>query len=140
MDDKIVRTYQDLRVWQQAMDLTVDVYAATKQLPASEQFGLVAQMRRAAVSVPSNIAEGFGRETAAMFAHFLRTAQGSLKELETQLLLCRRLELLDTASSDAILEKCDGVGKMLGGLMRSVTRKTNYDRRTTNDSSPKANQ
>jgi len=83
-----VSNYRDLIVWQKAMDLTVEIYRIAKKLPKEELFSLSDQMRRAAVSIPSNIAEGNGRQTKGEFQHFLRIAKGSAAELETQLLIC----------------------------------------------------
>lgn len=85
-------SYQDLLVWQRSMGLVETVYRMTRELPVQEQWGLTAQMRRAAVSVPSNIAEGYGRHATGDYRHHLGIARGSLVELETQVLLCRRLE------------------------------------------------
>lgn len=135
----VIRSYRDLRVWQKAMDLAETVYEATKEFPNHEQFGLTSQLRRAAVSVPANIAEGFGRETPGVFLQFLRTAQGSLKELETHCLLAERVKLLNNQSSSELLSEADEVGKMLGGLIRRVSEKSRgNDRRATTDDRPKA--
>jgi four helix bundle protein len=84
---EMVNSYKDLLVWQRGMDLVVTVYQITARLPASEQFGLISQMRRSAISVPSNIAEGYGRQATGEYRHHLSIARGSLLELETQLVL-----------------------------------------------------
>ena len=89
-----METHKDLRVWQQSIDLVSSVYLMTKSFPKDELFGLVSQMRRAAVSVPSNIAEGFARGTDKEKIHFLRISSGSMSELETQLVLSKELEYI----------------------------------------------
>ena len=111
------------------MDLVVQVYEMTRALPEDERFGLTSQMRRSAVSIPSNIAEGFGRESSGDFGRFLRMAQGSLKELETQCLVSQRLTLLADRDTASTLETCDEIGRMLRGLITKVRD----DRRTTTD-------
>ena len=108
--------YRDLRVWKEAMDLAVQCYEATKAFPREEMFGLITQIRRAASSVPANIAEGYGRESTGSYAQFLRTAQGSLKELETHLLLATRVGLMPEAKSESLIQRSDVVGQMLRGL------------------------
>jgi len=118
-------SYQDLKVWQKAMDLTELVYEASASLPSEEKFGLTAQMRRCAVSVPSNIAEGYGRDSDGSFVQFLRTSQGSLKELETQIILSGRLGFMKPDIVRDLLNKSDEIGKMLRGLIVSVQRKQN---------------
>jgi four helix bundle protein len=122
VEDERIESYRDLRVWKEAMDLAVQCYAGTKGFPKEETFGLVAQIRRAASSVPANIAEGYGRESTGSYAHFLRTAQGSLKELETHLLLATRVGLMPEAKSDPLVQHSDLVGRMLRGLIRSIER------------------
>jgi four helix bundle protein len=102
------------------MELAADCYRLTKTLPREEAFGMTAQIRRAAASVPANIAEGYGRESAGSYVQFMKNAQGSLKELETHLLLVQKVELLDTAASEPALARADAVGRMLRGLIRSV--------------------
>ena len=124
-----IRSYRDLRVWQRGMDLVAEVYEVTREFPQEERFGLTSQMRRSAISVPSNIAEGFGRESNGDFARFLRVAQGSLKELETQLLVSQRLDMLAADDADATLGKCDEIGRILRGLISKVRD----DQRTTTD-------
>ena len=94
-----VKSYQDLIAWRRAMELVVEVYEMTKGFPKDERFGLTNQVRRAAVSVPSNIAEGQGRGVGAEFAHHLRIAQGSLQEVETQVMLGQRLGFPEAAPS-----------------------------------------
>ncbi len=111
-----------------AMDLAADVYETSAGFPKAEQFGLTSQMRRASVSVPANIAEGFGRAVPGSFAQFLRIAQGSLKELETLLMLAARVGLLAVRDADRMLDLCGEIGKMLGGLIRKVAASNATDR------------
>ena len=115
-----VRGYRDLKVWQMAMDLAQLVYSATATFPTSEVFGLASQLQRAAVSVPSNIAEGHARESTKDFLRFISIAQGSLAELETQLLLARRLEYLDESKLLSLTAQTNEIGRMLRGLQRSL--------------------
>jgi four helix bundle protein len=114
------RSYRDLVVWQKAMDLVLKVYAATESFPRAEQFGLTSQMRRAAVSLPSNIAEGQARRTSKEFRQFLGQARGSLMELETQILMARQLRFLDAGIIEGLLSLCAEVGRLLNGLMLSL--------------------
>ncbi|WP_240473080.1 four helix bundle protein [Arsukibacterium perlucidum] len=107
-----------MKVWQLAMDLVTDVYAITKLFPDSEKFGLASQMQRAAVSVPSNIAEGAGRESDADFMRFLVIARGSLSELETQVLISQRLGYVDDVNEQ--LDRIREIFKLLKGLIRKV--------------------
>ena len=114
------QSYRDLVVWQKAVDLTVLVYDTRKAFPSDERFGLVTQMRRAAISVASNIAEGYGRDADGSFAQFLRIAQGSLKELETQTIIGRRVELIARRAEAVLLGRMDEIGRMLRALIRKV--------------------
>ena len=113
------RNYQDLIVWQRAMDLVEGVYRLTASFPKSEIYGLCSQMRRASVSIPSNIAEGQGRGGDPEFVRFLRISYGSVRELETQLIIAQRLEYADAADVHRLLETAAEVGKLLNGLMNS---------------------
>ena len=106
-----------------AMELAADVYKVTEGFPGSEQFGLTSQTRRAAVSVPSNIAEGFGRNSQGSFAQFLRIAQGSLKELETLVLIADRVGIASDIDRARILGQTDDIGRMLGALKKKVSLK-----------------
>ncbi|HET9178517.1 MAG TPA: four helix bundle protein [Terriglobia bacterium] len=119
-----IKSYRDLKVSEQAMDLTVECYKLTQRFPKTEVFGIVSQIRRSASSVPANIAEGHGREGRAYFIQFLRVAQGSLKELETHLLLSARVGFLDDGESGPVLRRCSDVGKMLRGLIRALDART----------------
>jgi four helix bundle protein len=114
--------YTDLIAWRLAMDLAVAVYEASKCLPTSERFGLTAQMRRAAVSVPANIAEGQGRRTDGEFLNQLSVTHGSLRELETHVMLAGRLRLMNRSAMQGILERTSEVGRLLNGLANSLKR------------------
>ncbi len=113
-------SYRDLKVWQDAMSLAERIYAATNTFPAQERYGLVQQMRRAAVSVPSNIAEGYGRRTSKQRYNFLENALGSLFELETQSELSARLGFLHEEEAVRLSEAIRGLGRGLTALMRYV--------------------
>jgi four helix bundle protein len=115
-----IRSYKDLLVWQKAMELAERVFVVTKQLPADERFGLISQLRRASVSVPSNIAEGYGRGTRPDYLRFLRTARGSLFEIATQLQLSSRFGYLNVQTHDELIEKVDECGRILAGLIRKL--------------------
>ncbi|HXD16032.1 MAG TPA: four helix bundle protein [Vicinamibacterales bacterium] len=115
-----IRNYSDLIAWQKAMALAESVYQTTQLMPRDERYGLVSQMRRAAVSIPSNIAEGEGRGTDGNLLHALRLSSGSLRELETQTLLAKRLHMLKDADVQAVFDRCDEVGRLLNGLMKTV--------------------
>ena len=111
------RAHHNLEAWQRALKLVKTIYSATASFPKSELYGLTSQMRRAAVSIPSNIAEGAARETPAEFLRFLTIARGSLSELETQILIAKDLGYLDDC--DALMNHLDRVSAPLSGLIRS---------------------
>jgi len=111
------KSYSELEVWQKSMDLAVNVYAMIKNLPEEEQHVLSDQIRRAAISIPSNIAEGQQSNTAKDFIHFIYIAKGSLGELETQIKLCECLEYLEKTDTERLLIQCSEIGKMLNGLL-----------------------
>jgi four helix bundle protein len=115
-----VQHYGELIAWQKAMDFATAIYRATGGFPDAERFGLTNQMRRAAVSVPSNIAEGQGRGTTKDFLHFLYIARGSLQEVETQTLLAHRLGFLSADEQSALANLSSEVSRILGGLIRSL--------------------
>lgn len=117
-----VRNYQDLVAWQRAMDLVEDVYRASKDFPREEIYALTSQIRRAAVSIPSNIAEGQGRRSTPDFLRHLSIAYGSLREVETQILISRRLKYIAQAKLDEVMSRAGEVGRLLNGLMASLTR------------------
>jgi len=112
--------YRDLKVWEKAMDLVEQVYGLTRKFPSEEMYGLTSQIRRAAVSVPSNIAEGHGQGSSAAFSRFLSIALGSLKEVETQTLIAERLKYIATEESSELLAQSDQIGKMITGLKKSL--------------------
>jgi four helix bundle protein len=112
--------FRDLIVWQRAMTLVTEVYKETSHWPREEQFGLTAQVRRAAVSVPSNIAEGHGRFGAREFLHHASIAFGSLCEVETQLLIAERLSYSDRVTIETLMEQVTEVRRLLHGLLRSL--------------------
>lgn len=115
--------YKDLQVWQKAMDLASEVYLLTEKLSRAELYGLTNQMRRAVVSIPSNIAEGYGRSvngTNRDFKRFLTIAKGSATELETQLLLCVRVEMLKNEDIEKSLNLLDEIQRILTAFIRSL--------------------
>lgn len=116
-----LQSYRELIVWQKSMDLTVRIYSITRSFPAEEKFGIISQMRRAASSIPSNIAEGQARSTTAQFLHFLSIARGSLAEQETFVTLSSRLDLLTQPVSEDLLTQCAEINKMLNGLIKSLS-------------------
>lgn len=115
------RGYRDLVVWQKGMDLAQEIYLLTKHLPADEKFGLVSQMRRAAVSIPSNIAEGQARRTTGEFIQFISHAEGSVAELDTQLTLCQNLKLLTSTNCSPAANLLEELRRMLNGLRRKLS-------------------
>jgi four helix bundle protein len=117
-----VRSYRDLIAWKKSMCLAAAVYRCTESFPRSELYGLTSQLRRAAVSVPSNIAEGQGRPSSGEFKQFLGHARGSLLELETQILLAEELGYLESATGDQLLQQASEVGRILNGLITSLPR------------------
>ncbi len=118
-------SYGDLVAWKKGMRLALSVYRATKSFPREELYGLTSQLRRAAVSVPSNIAEGQARFSHKEFNHFLGNAKGSLAEIDTQLLLARELEFLSVEDAKKLLEETEELGRILSGLRNSISERTN---------------
>jgi len=118
-----VTSYEDLEVWQVAMNLAEAIYALTTEFPPEERYGLTAQIRRAAVSIPSNIAEGYGRDQTGSFVQFLRISQGSARELETQLKLAVRLKLVVPGDALPAQELCTSVCKMLRSFIRKLDQR-----------------
>lgn len=115
--------YSDLVVWQKAMDLVIEIYKITATFPSDERFGLSSQARRAAVSIPSNIAEGHGRKATGAYINHLSIAYGSLMELETQTQIAVRLSFVPEDKTSALLKQMDEIGKMLTGLKNSLSEK-----------------
>lgn len=112
--ESAIRSYRDLRVWGEGMDLAVACYRLTRSFPREVVYGMASQIRRSATSIPANIAEGYGRDGPGEFAQFLRIAQGSLKELETHLILSCRISLTSEQQTAPILQCCEDVGKCYG--------------------------
>ncbi len=115
-----VPSYRELSAWQKAMDFTAEVYRVTQRFPKEELYGVTSQLRRASVSIPSNIAEGQGQQSTGEFRQFLGHARGSLLETETQILLAERLGYLDHKTTDNLLKQAAEVGRILNGLMSSL--------------------
>lgn len=116
----VVHSYRDLIAWQKSMDLVTEIYRCTQAFPKTETYGLISQLRRAAVSVPSNIAEGHARLSTGEFRQFLGHALGSLVEIETQILIAHHLGYVDSKKSEDLLGRTTEVGKVLNGLLRSL--------------------
>jgi four helix bundle protein len=118
-----VQHYRELLVWQKAIVLVKEVYRATSSFPKTEIYALTSQIRRAAVSIPSNIAEGQGRSSTRDFLHFLSVAQGSLMELETQIIIAEQLGYLEQSQENGLLDYTAEVSRMLSGLRNSLNKK-----------------
>lgn len=118
-----IRSYQDLDVWRKAMTLVTEVYALTQTFPREEMYGLTSQIRRAVISVPANIAEGWGRKSKKEYIQFLRIARGSLLELETLLIIAINLNYIPQAKTQPTLDRLAEVSRMLSGLMSSLNRR-----------------
>jgi four helix bundle protein len=118
-----VNSYQDLKVWQDGMQLAQECYQLTREFPKEELFGIISQIRRASAAIPANIAEGWGRQGTREYIQFLRVAQGSLKELETHLILSQRVGLTPQERVVPLLDRCSELGKMIHSLIGSLQRK-----------------
>ncbi len=125
MSETPIRGFRDLEVWQRGMALTEAVYRLTANFPKHELYGLTSQLQRAAVSVPSNVAEGNGRESTKEYIHHLAIAMGSLSELQTQLLLAERLKYSAPAEVVPLVDDCDTLGRMHRALQRALRRRLN---------------
>lgn len=112
-----MKTHKDLEVWKRAVDLSTEIYTKTKNFPKDELYGLTHQIRRAAVSIPSNIAEGAGRETNSEYLRFLYIARGSLMEVETQWIIAQRIGLIDENKYQELIDILNEVGRLLNGLI-----------------------
>ncbi|WP_295245115.1 four helix bundle protein [uncultured Brevundimonas sp.] len=123
MSESAPRSHRDLKVWQIALDMTETLYRTTADWPKSEQYGLVNQVRRAAVSVPANIAEGAGRRSPGEFMHFVGIARGSLAELETLLIIARRLGYIEEPPFRVIIDDLFELGRMTTGLLKSLNER-----------------
>jgi four helix bundle protein len=118
-----INSFRDLRVWQSGMELVVQVYRLTQPFPREEQYGLTSQMRRAAVSVPSNIAEGHARESSKEYLNHLSIVQGSLAELQTQIELAVLLDFAEAAIARPILELSTSLSRQIFALRNAIARK-----------------
>ena len=116
-----MRGYRDLVVWQKSKNFCINIYKLTSKFPEAERFGLMSQLRRAAVSIPSNIAEGQARRSTNEFVRFLSIALGSLAEAETQIMIARRLDYLNEEQMNELLALSAEVGRILNGLANSIT-------------------
>ena len=116
----VAQSYRQLIAWQKAMELVVEIYRTTKTFPRDELYGLTSQLRRAAVSVPSNIAEGQARYSRREFYRYLTVARGSLAEIETQVMLARSLDYLTSGATSLLLTKAGELGRILNGLISST--------------------
>ena len=125
----MLRGYRELKVWQKSMDLVEESYRLTAAFPKHELYGLTSQLRRAAVSVAANIAEGHGREHLGDYLRSLSIANGSLMELETHLLIGRRMRYMSAEEEQGFLQRAAEVGRMLAGLVRALKRRSNADTR-----------
>lgn len=114
---------KDLKLWVKSMDLALDIYKITEDYPKEEKYGLTSQVRRSAVSIPSNIAEGAGRNTHPEFNNFLGYANGSMNELETQIILSQRLDLIHTDKAEVLISKIEEVKRMSVASQRSLNLK-----------------
>lgn len=114
--------FEDLKIWIKSMDLVEKVYLMTENLPGEERYGLVSQIKRSSISIPSNIAEGAGRNSVKEFIHFLSIANGSLSELKTQLLLVIRLNLIDRNQINHLIDLCDEIQKMNYSFQKSLAK------------------
>lgn len=119
-EKRVARYYRDLLVWQKAFDFASDIYDATSTFPKDEIYGLTSQIRRASVSIASNIAEGAARNSTKEFLHFISITKGSLAEIETQLLLSERRNYLASESLNDLLKQTDEISRMLTGLRRKL--------------------
>ena len=119
----VVKDYRDLIVWQKAMDLVETIYRTTAAFPREEIYGLTSQIRRAAISIPSNIAEGNGRNTTRDYVHFLGMAYGSVKEVETQVLIAERLRYINSSDSNRLVQMTTEIARLISGLATSLKRR-----------------
>jgi four helix bundle protein len=132
----MLRSYVDLRVWQESYGLSLDVYRQTRTFPSDERYGLTSQLRRAAVSIPSNIAEGYGRRTSGEYIQSLHVAYGSVCELQTQLRLASDLGYLKQDESRALMERTGSVERMLKALIAAIGNKRTASRGSVSSPEP----
>lgn len=117
---RVIRSYRDLDVWQKSVDLAVDLYGLTRTFPNHERFGMSSQIQRSGVSVPTNIAEGHGKDGPGLYLNHISHARGSLREVETLLIISHRVEYVPRAITRTFLRRTDEIGRMLYGLSVSV--------------------
>ncbi|MGB3758333.1 MAG: four helix bundle protein [Rivularia sp. (in: cyanobacteria)] len=118
-----IQSYRDLKVWQVGMELAKECYFITRAFPREELYGMTSQIRRASASIPANVAEGHGRKTRPEYIQFLYIAQGSLKELETHLLLSKMVNLAEAKAIDSLVSRCESLGRQLSALIRALENK-----------------
>ncbi len=118
-----IQSFRDLVVWQKSIDLVTEIYQISRRFPKEELFGLTSQIRRAAVSIPSNIAEGRGKSSKGEFQQFLHHSRGSLAEVETQIIIAQNLGYLSKEETEQIIEMTSEVGRLLHGLITSIKKK-----------------
>ncbi len=123
MTGKPINSYKDLDVWRESMELAAACYRHTQTYPKAEMFGLTSQIHRASSSVPANIAEGHGREHTGYFIQSLRIAQGSLKELETHLILSQRVGIASASEAEPLIVRCEFIGRMMRALIRALQKR-----------------
>lgn len=116
-----IKNFKELKIWQKGIEIVKEVYVLTRLFPKEELYGLTSQMRRAAVSIPSNIAEGFKRNHNKEFQQFLHISLGSAAELETQFIIAKELRFIDDGRTDLIFEKLDHLSKMISALLNKMT-------------------
>jgi four helix bundle protein len=119
--EKDIRSFRDLNIWQKGIDLVKDVYKETQKFPREEIYGLMNQIRRAAISIPSNIAEGHIRQHRTEFKQFLSIALGSLAELETQIVISKELNYISDEAFQSLIDQMTSIGKMIRGLIKKLT-------------------
>lgn len=116
----VMNRFKELVVWQKAIELAIDIYELTRTFPSEERFGLVTQMNRSAISIPSNIAEGAGRNSKKEFSHFLGVASGSASELETQLIICSKLKIGKSSEKESLSQKINSIQNMIHRLQATL--------------------
>ena len=119
----MAKTYENLEAWKEAIDLAIRIYEATETFPREEIYGITSQIRKATVSISSNIAEGSGRKSRKDFRQFIHIASGSLNEVESLLIICLRLNLIAGESFGKLKEKVERLGRLIGGLLRFLSEK-----------------
>jgi four helix bundle protein len=117
-----MRPHQNLEAWSKAVELVTNIYRSTERFPKEERYGLTSQIRRAAISIPANIAEGAGRRSQKEFVHFLSNSQGSASELETELIFANRLGYLDEKTFAQLISELERIGRLITGLSRHLRR------------------